>query len=207
MTAKNTYGLEPDVYARLYASWQNMNNRCLKPKARGYKNYGGRGIAVCDEWKNDFHTFAQWALTNGWEDGMTIERINVNGNYEPSNCKYIPWKEQVYNKTDTLWITYRGETKSLTKWCKELGVSQYTASTRYHRDGIRNPELLFAPPKSLCKKIVQYNRNGEIIGEYSSIAEASKITGINRRSISNNLHGWSKYTQNTCFKTKEELKC
>ena len=85
----------------LYRVWQRMKGCTNSPNHQDYKHYGGRGIKICDEWKNDFKVFYDWALTNGYERGLTIERVNVNGNYEPSNCTWIPRSEQPKNRRVT----------------------------------------------------------------------------------------------------------
>jgi len=82
---------------RLYAIWSGMKQRCTNPNIRCYKNYGGRGISVCKEWL-DFIPFKNWALANGYRDDLTIDRINVDGNYCPDNCRWATWKEQANNK-------------------------------------------------------------------------------------------------------------
>ena len=82
---------------RLYTIWVCMKQRCGNTKATEYSVYGGRGITVCEEWKTDFNSFAYWAITHGYTDKLTIDRINVNGNYEPSNCRWIPQSEQYQN--------------------------------------------------------------------------------------------------------------
>lgn len=84
--------------SRLLGCYKGMMSRCYREKDIHYNAYGKRGITVCDEWKNDKQTFIDWALSNGYSDDLTIERINVNGNYEPSNCKWIPMSEQYKNK-------------------------------------------------------------------------------------------------------------
>jgi hypothetical protein len=81
----------------IYRVWCGMKARCQTPSAGNYKNYGGRGIKVCDEWQ-EFEPFYQWAITNGYKKGLTIDRIDVNGNYEPSNCRWVTWKIQANNK-------------------------------------------------------------------------------------------------------------
>lgn len=82
----------------LYNKWSSMKRRCYNPTQNGYKNYGGRGIIMCDEWKNDVVSFYNWAMANGYQKGLEIDRIDVNGNYEPSNCRFVSHKENCNNK-------------------------------------------------------------------------------------------------------------
>lgn len=82
---------------RLYIIWASMKQRCGNPKATEYSSYGGRGITVCEEWKNDVQKFVDWAITHGYASNLTIDRIDVNGNYEPDNCRWIPQAEQYSN--------------------------------------------------------------------------------------------------------------
>lgn len=101
MAEKNvTHGMSK---TRLYNCYKGMMSRCYREKDIHYNAYGGRGIKICDEWKNNSKAFIDWALANGYQDDLTIERINVNGNYEPSNCTWIPMKEQYKNKQSNWW--------------------------------------------------------------------------------------------------------
>lgn len=92
---RRTHG---EYKTRLYQIWQDMRNRCGRETATGYKYYGGRGISVCDEWQKSFETFRDWSLKNGYAENLTIDRINPDGNYEPSNCRWADWHTQVLNR-------------------------------------------------------------------------------------------------------------
>jgi hypothetical protein len=107
----------------LFPVWNGMVYRCENPKSSAYKHYGGRGIKVCDEW-HDVAKFIEWAEHNGYSDGLTIERKNVNGNYEPDNCTWITMYEQGLNKTNSVKITIDGVTKNLMVWAHELNIPQ-----------------------------------------------------------------------------------
>lgn len=112
---------------RLYACWRSLKLRCYCKNNSSYKTYGGRGITVCDEWKNDFKNFYDWAMSNGYDKNAkrgecTIDRIDVNGNYEPSNCRWTNMKEQSNNKTNNRLIQYNGEIKTLSQWSDYFGI-------------------------------------------------------------------------------------
>lgn len=100
-------------FERLHRSYADMKKRCENPHSKNYNNYGGRGIRVCTEWKNSFDSFKKWALKNGYADGLTLDRTNVNGNYEPSNCRWVSVKEQNNNRRNNIVVTYNGETMTL----------------------------------------------------------------------------------------------
>ena len=110
-------------HAGLYNSWHAMKARCYNPKKDNYEQYGGRGIAVCDEWRRSFVAFARWGLANGWRDGMTIDRIDPDGNYEPGNCRWAMKKVQQRNRRNTRWLTIDGQRKTQAEWGEILGVN------------------------------------------------------------------------------------
>jgi len=129
---------------RLYRAWTNMRNRCNWEKDREYQHYGGRGIKVCDEWQNSFEPFMEWALSHGYNDTLTIDRINVDGNYEPDNCRWITRKEQNNNMTSNVRLTHNGITHNLTEWSKITGISYPTLQGRVRR-GWKTKDILFKP--------------------------------------------------------------
>lgn len=116
----------------LHAIWRSMKQRCLNPKNPVYGYYGGRGITVCDEWLN-FEPFQEWALKNGYAKGLTIERKDVNGNYEPSNCKWIPQSEQSSNTRRARMLTYKGQIMSVKDWAKKLRMNYDTLYGRIYK--------------------------------------------------------------------------
>lgn len=119
---------------KLYATWENMKHRCEDPKNWMYPNYGGRGIKVCEEWHNS-STFFEWAYSHGYKEGLTIERIDVNGNYEPGNCTWIPIKNQYLNRTDSHFVTAFGKTQTISEWAKESGIKYDTIERRLNQYG------------------------------------------------------------------------
>lgn len=108
---------------RLHRIWKNIKVRCYYKGHKEYCNYGGRGITVCSEWRNDSSAFINWALTHGYSDKLTLDRYNNNGNYEPSNCHWVTMKEQSNNKRNSYYITIDNETHTLTEWCEIYNVS------------------------------------------------------------------------------------
>ena len=116
---------------RLGDTLQNMKARCNNPNNTHYKNYGERGITICEEWQH-VDKFREWAYNNGYKPGLTIDRIDVNGNYEPSNCRWVTNQEQQFNRTDNHLITYKGETKCLMEWANQLGINYDTLKHRVY---------------------------------------------------------------------------
>lgn len=118
---------------RLYSIYYKMKERTINEHDTAYQYYGGRGIKVCDEWINDFKAFYEWAIDNGYKDGLTIDRIDTNGNYEPSNCRWSTRKEQANNRRTNKNISYNGETHNLKQWSEKLGINYGTLKARINR--------------------------------------------------------------------------
>lgn len=126
--------------SRLYHIWQGMRKRCENTNCAQYPEWGGRGITVCDEWSKDYKTFMNWSVSNGYRDFLSIDRIDVNGNYEPSNCRWTTAKVQANNRRSNINVEYNGEIHNLSQWGVFLGIKPKTLYERY-RKGDRGNNL------------------------------------------------------------------
>lgn len=133
-----THGLSG---TRLYNAWTHMIHRCYDISDINYKNYGGRGIFVCEEWRSSYETFYIWAVSNGYEEHLTLERMDVNANYSPSNCKWITMDEQRLNKRDTVRIIHKGESITLVELSRITGIPRSNLAMRY-KHGDRDERLV-----------------------------------------------------------------
>jgi len=113
--------------------WNSIKDRCFNKNNKDYKHYGGRGIIMCDEWKNDFKKFYDWAILNGYKKGLSIDRIDNNGNYTPENCRLVTQKEQVRNTRINRKIEYNGDKKLIIEWCEELNLKLSVITNRIYR--------------------------------------------------------------------------
>lgn len=118
---------------RLYHTYHNMIARCYNPKSQYYCYYGGRDIKVCDEWKNDFQIFYNWAISNGYKDTLTIDRIDNNGNYEPDNCRWVTQHQQNRNQRSNRLLTYNNETLCITDMAIKYNIPLRTLIARLKR--------------------------------------------------------------------------
>lgn len=130
--------------SRLYRIWLGMRARCNIPTASSFAYYGGRGITVSPKW-DDYLTFKKWALNNGYKENLTIDRKDVNGNYEPENCRWITRKEQMSNTRKNVHITYNGETKTISEWAERVGLRYSTLKRRIRSDEYTIEEALNIP--------------------------------------------------------------
>lgn len=108
---------------RLYSIWKNMKQRCVNPHNTYYCNYGGRGIKVCSEWEHDFQSFYDWAVAHGYSDNLTIDRIDNDAGYSPTNCQWSTKKHQERNKRRNHMVEINGETKTLAEWCEIYSIA------------------------------------------------------------------------------------
>jgi len=164
---------------REFAIWTGMQTRCYNKRAKAYPEYGGRGVVMCERWLASFTNFL--ADMGKCPQGMSIDRIDVNGNYEPENCRWATTKEQNSNKRNNVWVEINGVKKTLSDWCVEFNVLIGTASLR-HKKGLRGMDLF----KSTAKQIT-------LNGVTDSVFGWSKRTGIKATTISMriNKYKWS----------------
>lgn len=147
----------------IYLAWSSMIGRCSYPKTNGYRNYGGRGITVCERW----HKFENFLADVGEHPGhgFTLDRIDVNGNYEPGNIRWSTLKAQANNRRNNVYITYQGETKTLTEWCEQLGL-KYSRMWKRLSAQHMTPEEAFVH-ESPRKVMVTFNGKTQTRGEWA----------------------------------------
>jgi hypothetical protein len=133
-------------YTRLYHTWKKMKERCNNPNCKAYKDYGGRGIKICDEWNNDYVSFREWAMNNGYNDLLTIDRIDNNNGYFPQNCRWVTAKIQNLNRRTNHYLTFNGETKTISEWADITGINSATI-------GFRINHLHWPVDKALTQKV------------------------------------------------------
>jgi len=127
---KFKYGKDPVYKSKLYDIWIAMNDRCRNPNNPSFKRYGGRGIHVCDEWSLDYGAFKDWAISNGYCEGLSIDRVDNSCGYSPDNCRWVSRKIQQNNMSSNRLIEFNGETKTLSQWAERLGIKPSTLSLR-----------------------------------------------------------------------------
>lgn len=140
-------GNKNSPYYKLKRVWKDMRKRCNNYNDTAYHYYGGRGIKVCDEWNNSYSAFKKWALDNGYNPKLgrkeqSIDRIDVDGNYRPENCRWVDWKTQVRNRRNTRWVDFRGDKVLLVDLAEKYGISPKTMQDRYYAGGKRGEDLI-----------------------------------------------------------------
>lgn len=165
---------------RLLSIWRNMLERCDNENRRDSKYYHDKGITVCEEWR-DYKKFEEWALNNGYSDNLTIDRVDENGNYEPSNCQWITISEQQKRRSSNIWIEHNGEIKILSDWAREYGINRATLKSRLEMGYTFEGALKKKPRINRTSIIVNYN------GEEMNIAQLSEKLGVSVAMISKEL--------------------
>lgn len=158
-----THGLSK---TRIYAIWADMKDRCYNSKNRAYKHYGNRGIIVFEDWKNDFMAFYNWSMSNGYTDKLTIDRIDVNGNYEPNNCRWVTQKEQANNKRNSREITLFGETKTVYEFEKIYKVKALLLYNRYKK-GYSDKDVIYKGDFRYGNKKQEISRVGRTLQNFN----------------------------------------
>lgn len=143
-------------HTRLHRIWHSMYCRCYYPSTNQYKSYGGKGIKVCEEWKHidGFIRFYDWAITNGYKEDLTLDRIDNEKDYCPENCRWVTLKEQSNHRTNNVFYSFRGETKTSKQWCEEYGISQTTLNDRLKR-GWTLEQALTISTKGKHRKVIK----------------------------------------------------
>ena len=143
-------------HKRIYSIYNAMLSRCHNPNNTAFNSYGGKGIAVCEEWRSDFNTFKEWALNNGYSDTLSIDRIDNSKGYSPDNCRWIPLREQQFNRSNNVYYTHNGETHIVFEWADILGLSRELIKSRRKTAKRKNIEptfeYLFRPLYTHVKK-------------------------------------------------------
>lgn len=165
-------------YYRLSNIYRGIKTRCYNPKRKDYKNYGGRGIIICDEWLISDHkthkgweAFKEWSLKNGYTDEMTIDRIDNNKGYSPDNCRWVNIKIQANNKRNNRVIKYKGKTQTLSQWAEEIGIKQTVLSSRVTKCKLPLDKI-FKKENLKLRKITYQNKT-------QSLKEWCKELGLN----------------------------
>lgn len=193
---------------RLYSIWCDMKKRCYNPNSKSYPHYGGRGIAVCEEWRNNFSAFESWSLQNGYSENLTIDRIDVNAGYCPSNCRWLSISEQQRNKRNNIYIEHNGRSLTIAEWSRELSINVKSLYSRYHsaiahKGSCSLDDLLSTPSYSRIyteayanraprpsRKVFQCSKDGTVI----AIITMNKLAelGYNRQAVINCCRGRAK---------------
>ena len=163
---------------RLYRIWAHIKSRCYSESNERYSDYGGRGIIMDENWKNDFMSFYNWAINNGYSDKLTIDRIDNNKGYSPDNCKWSTCREQCNNRRSNRLVTYNNKTQCLMEWSKELDIPYYTLQNRL--DAGWQIDKAFTEKT----KVSLYTYNGKS----QRLNEWAKELGIDRRVLSNRIN-------------------
>lgn len=141
-TCSITHGMR---HERIYTIWTSIKTRCYNQHSNRHHIYSDRNIGMCDEWKNDFQCFYDWAMANGYTDKLTIDRIDNDKGYSPDNCRWVTNKENCQNKRNNINITYKGKTQCLSAWCEELGLNYKTVHKKIVYQGF-DIERAFTTP-------------------------------------------------------------
>ena len=165
---------------KLYGIRKGMIERCYNPNSIAFPRYGGRGIKICKEWLENYNNFKTWAINSGYQEGLSIDRIDSDGDYTPENCRWANDVEQANNKKCVEKYEYDGETHSIPEWARILGVKRELLRDRIHRLGWSVDEALSTPPKPI-NNLIEYNGQSHTIKEWSEITKIPENTLRSRK--------------------------
>ena len=172
--ARERFTKHGDFGTRLYKVWANMIARCTNPNNNSYHRYGGRGIYVCDEWKDDYRVFKEWAISSGYDDALTIDRIDDDGPYAPWNCRWATKLEQANNTRRNMKIRYRGKIYTLANLVREVGTADYGTAKYRIEHGCGVAYSLFAKPGQSPGGVLR-NRDGFMVLNYNPGTDSSDL--------------------------------
>ena len=182
----------------LYSTWQGMKQRCLDPNSTSYRNYGGRGIKVCNEWLHYYSMFYEWAMANGASKDLTLDRIDCDGDYEPANCRWADLLTQANNTRQNRFIEYNGERLSVMQWSRKTGIPESVIRSRLDKYGYTVGEALgfnthkprISDRSHLRKPVNQYSTDNVLLKTWKSAQEAAETLGVSQRAIQRCLCGY-----------------
>lgn len=181
-------------HKEIYWCWKAMKQRCLNPKAQAYKNYGKRGIGVCDQWMT-FEPFLDWCLHHGWRKGLDLDRIDNDGDYTPNNCRFVTRQQNTNNRRCTLWLEIDNKKKTVNEWAKKIGVDRalikswlYTRGKQYAEQRVKEALQFGYRPHDYARnhriKIMLVDKN--MI--FNSLKEAAVYVGMSPCALSTALN-------------------
>lgn len=173
-------------HTRLYKIWCKMKERCYNEKSKNYENYGSRGIKICDEWRYDFAKFYDWAIQNGYDDTLTLDRIDVNGNYCSENCRWATWEEQENNRRDNVRINVNGKDFTISQFARLINSNSASVAWRLKK-GWSIDDIINKPFERTKERLLTFNGKSQSINAWARETGISKITIRNRL----NRYGWS----------------
>ena len=172
---------DKETILRLRRIWWGMKTRCYNKNDKHYKNYGARGISISDEWLI-FENFKDWSLNNGYDNTLTIDRKDVNGNYCPENCRWVTTLVQGNNRRNNRYFEYDGKINTTTELARNNNMSYSTLFNRLKK-GLSIEEAINKPVKPYKRRVEQYNLRGDFIKSWESATLAGKTLGINNGNI------------------------
>ena len=189
---------------KLYGIWYTMHSRCYRENCISFKNYGARGITICEEWRNSFERFYEWAIKNGYNESLSIDRIDNSKGYSPDNCRWATRKEQANNQRSNHLITYNGRTQTMKQWAEELGITytclrsrintyKYSIEKAFEISNLHEVSITYKGKtqnlKTWCRELeLNYGSiRSRIVRGWDPIKALEKPLKIVKKSVDNNI--------------------